>query len=752
MNNAPIVRDVVLVGGGHSHVLLIRRWAMRPIAGVRLTLVSSAVQTPYSGMLPGLIAGHYSIDETHIDLMRLCAWANVRFVAQTVTGLDLQEKCIKLEARPDMGFDILSLDTGSTPDLSVPGAKDHVTPVKPVSNFYERWQAIVQRVENSGSRDVSIGVVGSGAGGFELISAMRHALPEHKARCVWFLRNERPLRGRPSRVGQLALAAARSNNIEIINQCDITHASDGYLQASDGRSFELDEVLWCTAAVGPDWPRLSGLGVDDRGFVATNAYLQSISHDFVFATGDIGTQVDTPISKAGVFAVRQAPILHANIIRLLLDQPLKKFKPQKDFLSLMATGPKRAIASRGSVAIEADWVWRWKDWIDQRFMDQFRELPPVMMNASLARLPNALNPVRSPHDNRQGSLRSQASTMARCRGCGAKVGDQVLQAVLSKFPENERMKQSRTSALSISPAEDTAVLECSTGSLVQSVDNINAIVDDPYLLGRIAALHALSDVVTMDATLHSAQVLVTLPEASDSIVERDLMLLMKGVIESLNSEDCALLGGHTTQGPELSIGLVVNASLNQKSNSSSQASISHGDALVLTKSLGVGILFAGLMQQKARGDDVAGAIDAMLISNRCAADVLRRHDAKVMTDVTGFGLLGHLERLISNMECGASLLASVVPLQSGALFLSEAGVRSSLWVQNSAVLDRTDIGDNLSPDLIALLCDPQTSGGLLAIVPADQVTACVAQLHAKGYPDAIKVGVIERKPGVRVAA
>ena len=390
MTMTPVVRDVCLVGGGHSHALLLRSWAMQPLPGVRLTLVSSAVQTPYSGMLPGLIAGHYSYDDIHIDLLRLCAWADVRFIEDTMTGIDTANKQIHLQERPALSFDVLSLDTGSTPDLSITGSAQHSTPVKPVSNFHARWQHLEKRFAQNSEEPLTVGVVGSGAGGFELVTAMRHRLRHSSARFFWILRGSSAISGRVARVGELAIAAARKAGIEIIENFDVVRVAEGELIAADGRVQKLDDIIWCTAATGPAWPAEAGMDTDKRGFVATNAYLQSTSHRFVFATGDIGTQVQTPSNKAGVFAVRQAPVLFKNIRAFLLEQNLTPYVPQKDFLSLMATGPRHGIANRGPMVVHADWVWRWKDYIDQTFMEQFRQLPVRRMNAALDKLPDAL--------------------------------------------------------------------------------------------------------------------------------------------------------------------------------------------------------------------------------------------------------------------------------------------------------------------------------------------------------------------------
>ncbi len=728
MNSAPVVRDVCLVGGGHSHALLLRRWAMQPLPGVRLTLVSSSAQTPYSGMLPGLVAGHYSVDDIHIDLLRLCRWAEVRFIEDTVIAIDLDTRQVNFQERPGLHFDVLSLDTGSTPDLSVTGSREHVTPVKPVSDFYARWQSVNQNAR--------IGVVGSGAGGFELVSAIQHKLRHTSASFHWFLRDNSAISGRPERVGKLAIDAAKAAGIDVVRGFDVTTVESGKLIAADGRIAELDEIIWCTAAVGPAWPAKAGLATDNRGFVATNTYLQSTSHAFVFATGDIGTQVQTPSTKAGVFAVRQAPVLFENIRRFLLGEALKPYKPQTDFLTLMATGEQHAIACRGPVVVQGQWVWRWKDHIDQTFMEKFRRLPRRRMNASLDRLPDALV------DDRHAATRS--STML-CRGCGAKVGSVVLQNALNELLlENTDVER----LAGLSPAGDTAVVDLPTGRLVQSVDHINAIVDDPYVLGKIAALHAINDVITLDATVHSAQVIVTLPEAGVHVIDRDLRLLMRGVTQVLHEESCALIGGHTTQGPQMSVGLVVNATMS--STLSSDSLVQHGDHLILTKALGIGILFAALEQTAARGGDVTSAIESMLLSNRQAADILRQHGCVAMTDVTGFGLSVHLDRLLQGIHvnnersAGATIHLDRIPFLDGARSLSQAGYRSSLWSQNNRASTVTmRIDESCDAATVALLFDPQTSGGLLGVVPRYAAADCLQSLVSAGYPVASSVGYID---------
>ena len=158
-----IHRDLVLVGGGHAHALALRMLAMRPIEGLRITLISPASHTPYSGMLPGLVAGHYRFEETHIDLSRLCQWAGVRFVAAEVAGLDPARRSLALAGRPAVEYDLLSLDIGSQPELdSVPGAREHAVPVKPVAGLWHRWQDLETRLAAGGDANPRIAVVGGG--------------------------------------------------------------------------------------------------------------------------------------------------------------------------------------------------------------------------------------------------------------------------------------------------------------------------------------------------------------------------------------------------------------------------------------------------------------------------------------------------------------------------------------------------------------------------------------------------------------
>jgi len=769
VNEAPIVRDVVLVGGGHSHALLVRRWAMRPLAGVRLTLVSDGVLTPYSGMLPGHVAGHYTVDEVHIDLLRLCLWAGVRFIDARMTGLDPQARTIDLLGRPPIGFDRLSLDTGSTPDLSIPGARAHATPVKPVSGFVRRWHAIRDRLPEGSGGDVAarlaIGVVGSGAGGFEILSAVQHALSGRAVSLHWVLRGRYPLSGRHVSAQRAARRAALDAGIEVHTGFDVEGVEKGpVLVATDGRRLVLDELLWCTGAVGPDWPAAAGLEVDQRGFVLTDATLRSLSHPWIYATGDIGSQQGTDYPKAGVHAVRQAPLLHDNLRADLLGEPLRAYRPQSDFLSLMATGPEHAIANRSFATVSGAWVWRWKDRIDRRFMQRFERLP-VMPHAALPSvLPNAL---RTPSS---GEAAQGVPGTLRCRGCGAKVGSELLREALRRHDDQGAQDAERADPAAegdsvrqgLRTAGDVSIIAPGQHLLVQSVDQLSALFDDPWRFARIATLHALSDVLTVEARPHSALLVLTLPPAGDGVQRRELSALLDGVTSVLAEHGVRLIGGHTAEGPQLQIALTINAlaaadlpsraetaagaadkegGQNAGDSAAGRDRLRAGDALVLTRPIGTGVLFAGAMRAQARGQDLIRAIEGMETPSASVATCLRAQGARRLTDVTGFGLAGHLERMLAGSGMVPRLQVAALPMLSGARTLAQAGVHSSLFGANRAAVTRLPDSDRLSAADTILLADPQTAGGLLAVLPAERCDEAMRALLCVA-PDACVIGTL----------
>ncbi|MCV6603723.1 MAG: FAD-dependent oxidoreductase [Porticoccaceae bacterium] len=381
-HSAPALKQLVLVGGGHAHALVIRRWAIKPLPGVRMVLVSPNWQTPYSGMLPGLLAGHYTPDDVHIDLRRLCRWAGVRFIEDSVEHINRDTRQLTLRKRGQLDYDLMSLDIGSTPDRNLPGLREHAETVKPIDRFYPRFLALIERCKQA-PQPLSIAVVGGGAGGVEVVLALAQRLRQQavSAQLTLVIRDNRILTDYPGRAAAAARRALHDAGVSLLRQFHVAEVKAGELLAKSGETLAADEAFFCTHARAADWLAGTGLDIDERGFVKVDRHLRSLNTPNIFAAGDIAAMVENPRPKAGVYAVRQAPVLLENLRRSLLGKTLKTYTPQGNFLSLLSLGGKKALACKSPFTLTAPLfqglLWRWKSRIDCRFMALFTRLPAV---------------------------------------------------------------------------------------------------------------------------------------------------------------------------------------------------------------------------------------------------------------------------------------------------------------------------------------------------------------------------------------
>jgi selenide, water dikinase len=736
----PVVKDLVLVGGGHSHIAVLKRFGMRPLPGVRLTMICRETHTPYSGMLPGLVAGHYEFDEAHIDLGPLCRFAGARLYHDEAIGLDLDAQSIHCRGRPPVKYDIVSMNIGSTPQTSgVPGADGNVVPVKPINQFISHWQSMIGRVlaRNNG---VHIGVVGTGAGGVEILLAVKHRLrrallergrTDDHIEYYLFGDTGEILPSHNARARRAFQRVLRDQRVHVLAGEAVVEVSPGRLLSAQGTEYALDEMLWVTAAGAASWLAGSGLRVDGQGFIAVNDALQSISHPSVFAAGDIASVENHPRPKSGVFAVRQGRPLADNLRRALQGRPLLPFRPQRHFLSLITTGDKYAVASRGNWALEGRLVWRWKDWIDRRFMRRYSVLPE-MTQAQQPALASGLADA--------AAIKEISAIAMRCGGCGAKVGSTVLDRALSQLQPIRRPDI----LIGLDAPDDAAVAAVPPGKvMLHTVDYFRAFIDDPYIFGQIAANHSLGDIFAMGGEPQSALAIATVPFGLESKVEDQLSQLMAGALKVLNEAETALVGGHTSEGAELAMGFAVNG-FADRARLLRKGGMQPGDRLILTKPLGTGTLFAADMRMKAKGRWIDAALASMVQSNRAAALCLHNHGATACTDVTGFGLLGHLVEMTKPSGVDVELMLDALPFLDGALDTVRLGILSSLQPQNVRLRRAIrDISTFAQDERLPLIFDPQTAGGLLASVPGDRSDACLAELKQLGYGDAAIIGTVK---------
>ena len=737
--NTPIIKDLVLIGGGHSHVAVLKKFGMNRMPGLQITLITRDVHTPYSGMLPGYIAGHYSYDESHIDLRPLAKFCGARLIHAPATFIRLEDKQVICGDRPPISYDVLSINTGSTPShIEVPGSKENALAVKPINEFLQGWEHMMQKViQRKG--EFSIVVVGAGAGGVEVALATQfhlqqllkeNSMSDEKLKFGIITGNTPILSTHNKSIQSRFRRVLSERQVAVHKRLKAKRVSENQIELDNGETLHADAIIWATHASAPTWYKESGLAVDKRGFIAVDSSLQSTSHQHVFAAGDVATVMDYPRPKSGVFAVRQGPPLYKNIRRALKSQPLKTHVPQISFLSLISTGDKCAIGSRGIFTFEGSWIWKLKDYIDREFMNKYNQLPEMQAE---------IEPLQTELGNAE-SLKDISTIAMRCGGCGAKVGSNVLSRVVNQLKTVKRDDV----VLGLDAPDDAAVLEVPPGKVqVQSVDYFRSFIDDPYVFGQIAANHSLGDVFAMGADAQAAMAIATVPYGREQVVEQQLHQMMQGALHVLNQHNAALIGGHSSEGAELSFGLSVTGII-EKQKLLSKGGMQAGDAIIITKPVGTGTLFAADMHGKAKGRWIIEAIESMIHSNHAAAQCLYQFDVHACTDVTGFGVLGHLVEMVKAGQIDISIDINALPILSGSLESTKLGILSSLQASNvrlrRAIKNQEEAMEH---DFYPLLFDPQTAGGLLASVSSEHQDACIAELHKLGYPNACVIGKVE---------
>lgn len=743
--DVPILKDLVLVGGGHAHALLIRMWAMNPMPGVRLTLINPDPVAPYTGMLPGLIAGHYGRDDIMIDLVRLARFAGARLILDRVTGLDRHARLLHLAQRPPLPYDLCSLDIGISSDLpDLPGFSAHAHAAKPLGDFAAQWAEFVARARPA----PHITVIGAGVGGVELALAAKHRLPAATVTLLEQGPTALPAIGRGARKALLAhLVRAGITLIPNARPVNITASA---VSLSNGSQLPSDFTLAVAGSRPQPWLADTTLDLHN-GFIRVSDSLQT-SDPAVFAAGDCAHLSFAPRPKAGVYAVRAAPILLHNLRASLLGQPLKAFKPQRDYLKLISTGGKSAVADKWSLPLDGAWLWAWKDRIDRKFMAKFASfptMPRVLPKPGLPGLPTL------------PGLIAVMGDKPMCGGCGAKLGANDLATALAALPKPQRPE------VASGPGDDAAILTVAGGVQVITTDHLRSLTNDPRLMARIAAVHALGDVWAMGAQPQVALAQITLPRLSAEKAAGMLAEIMSEAAAVFRDAGADIVGGHTAIGTELSIGFTVTG---LAARAITKAGARPGDSLILTKPIGSGTIMAAEMAMAPiphlipghsfglmLGEAVACALQQMCLPNGAAAAILTPH-AHAMTDVTGFGLAGHLLEMLDASGCAATLFSSAIPVLPGALALAAAGQASSLAPANrSATAGRVTGADGpgagwpgagwpgadgpgAGGPLQALLYDPQTAGGLLAAVPADIAATLLAAIPGAAIIGTISAG------------
>ncbi|MEO1308844.1 MAG: FAD-dependent oxidoreductase, partial [Pseudomonadota bacterium] len=417
----PLTRDLVFIGGGHAHALVLRQWGMAPLPGARLTLINPDPVAPYTGMLPGHVAGHYGRDDLMIDLVRLARFAGARLILGKAAGLDLKAKQIHVPGRPPIRYDVASIDVGITADMpDLPGFRDYGIGAKPLDRFADAWDAYIAQVK-SGEKTGQVAVIGGGVAGCELALAMHHRLTDMGVSPhISIIERATALQGADEKSQTQLRDRLKSASIVLKEQCSVQRLT------AEGVVTETNDVIPAELTIGAagarphDWLAHQGLE-HEAGFLTVDRFLRSVSDHSIYAAGDCAHMKGSPRPKAGVFAVRQAPILLANLRADLSRGPRRVFKPQKRFLKLISLGGKDAIAEGYGINPSGPWLWRLKDKIDRDFMHKLSTLPRMAQ--------------ASPHGRVAAGVAQALSEKPLCGGCGAKVSGSSVKIWFSVLPE-----------------------------------------------------------------------------------------------------------------------------------------------------------------------------------------------------------------------------------------------------------------------------------------------------------------------------
>jgi selenide,water dikinase len=661
--------DLVLLGAGHAHIEVLRRFARRPEPRLRLTLITREPRTPYSGRLPALVRGECAPTDAHIDLGPLSAAAHARLVMAEATAIELAERRVVVTGRPAVPFDLLSIDIGGVPAMP---AGDGIA-VRPIGTFL----AELDRLERTLPPGARVALVGGGASGTELALALARRFGT-RFRVVLVCDTPDPLYHAPPHAREVARAALTETRVELTCGVRAGEHAEGKLALSDGTFIEAAAVLWATHAVGPPLLRDAGLGCDAAGCVLVDNTLRSRSHGYVLAAGDCASIEGAPRPKAGVWAVRAGPVLADNLRRASRGQPLRRWDPQRSALAIMGLGNGRAVAWRDRLALSGRLVARYKDWVDARFLRRYG--PAALPRPSV---PAAASPV------------------------ALDVAD--LGVISHRAGQNARA--------GLAPPAGAA--------LTQGAVHLPAPLDDPFAFGQIAASHALAGLHAIGAQPWTASAIVTLPPIPEHHARADLLALLDGLAGVLAADGAALLDCATARGERLAISLVSIGLFT--AGHGPRATLQAGDALILTKPLGSGTILEAWRRGIAEAAWLRGALETMRASNAPAARILRQHGASGCAAVAEHGVIGTLSAMLRAANLAAVLYRESIPALPGAAALARRGIAGAGADDNRLAWPDPPEGPE-----IGLLADPQIAGGLLAGVPADQAEACLAALAAAG--------------------
>ncbi|MCR9291797.1 MAG: selenide, water dikinase SelD [bacterium] len=712
-------RHVVLIGLGHTNSHILRMWGMHPIPDADLTCVSDSGSATYSGMLPAVLAGQVPESAMRIDLVRLSASVGARLIVGRVEGIDRAGHRVFIAGRPAIPYDALSVGIGSIPNMSGVSFGSQTEPpaslvtIKPMQTFLQRLEERLRNVIQA-DEPLKIAIVGSGVAGIEIAFCLgpylQRCAPQAESVLVRIVsRSQALLTGEALSTQKRVHQELQARGYELRLGQAVAQVEEEQLVLANGEELDANVIIWATGASPPTLLEQLELPVDQHGFLLTDASLrvedpQGLDRGHpIFAVGDTGTIRDERLPKAGVYAVRQGPVLWNNIKASIAGEALKDYQPQRDFLRLINLGDGRAIGQWRGWAFQGSWVYRLKHYIDSSFMDKFA--PQCMF---------------------------EPGEVMQCRGCGCKLGAGVLEEAIARFDQQADIVK-----------DDAAPIAASRASnLFASTDFFTNPFQDAHLFGRVAAIHAASDLVAMGAQVSDALANVVLPEGDRDAQGLVLGDFLAGAGWQFHRMGAKIIGGHTVTGPRMEAGFTV-IGYTTSENTLRKSGLRPGDQLYLTKPLGIGVLLAAHMRAECRFDHYQALLDWMLDDQADIARLAIASGIQAATDITGFGLVGHLLEMLEPASLQAGLELQAIPTLAGATERVVDGIESSLISENLRFAQRVTADAKLqSLPKYRLLFDPQTCGGLLLGVPDNRQSEFFGKIDAAGLARPYFIGKV----------
>ncbi len=673
-------KQLVLIGGGHANVQILKKLCMNNIKGLHTILISEHFEAIYSGMTPGFIHKDFSIDEISIDLQRLCFNAGATFIKDKVIKLDANLKELHLQNFPSVNYDLLSINTGSisnTKKINIENSSKCFF-VKPISSLVKNLNQIDQIVKNNKNKIV---IIGGGVASYELAFSLKRRYESFFEITILGKKILKEKNLNKKTKNDLKRIAENLN----IRECqgEVISITEKYLTLNNGKKIDCDLSLISTGASIESWLLESNLTKDEKGFIKVNENLLSINHKNIFVTGDACSIENKPKPKSGVMAVRQGETLKENIFLKLTGKNLIKFKPQKNWLYLIGTYKNYALLNYFFLSFHSQWCWRLKVWIDRKFINNFKFTNNLRMAKRNFELENFKNP------------------LMYCQGCGSKVSKNTLINYIKKNSDNIYL-------------EDSSIVNNQSLQILQTIDHTKLFSSlNPFDFGKISYLHSQNDILAAGGEVKSLSVSLGVPFSENSVERFYLEYFMEGIKHEADKNGCIISSGHSYQSKEPGITLTLNGEI--KSNVSKN-SAKVGDLIYLSKPLGTGYLLAAYFNNSdmLSGNDFEKILDNLKKENFFAVNSARNSDSQTMTDISGFGLSSHLIDICLSSNLSSELILTPDILINTNIDLLRMFQSTSFENNHNSSRGYIKISEN--HPLKNILFDPQTNGPMLIAI------------------------------------